>query len=275
MIHFNCLLTILLLVTPLLAQEDTEQKRSAATLKNGLREAGKYDIRVPAGERPFAQLEPVSLLKWQNTVNKSVHGNIFLWLRAGRPVVIASIYQFYSPKQSFEGEFQSLSLGPLQVQREGVAVWSPKEAGVVLKPFEEDTAPSDSKPLRLIAMRKLAERFTGNLVDWDRQSYRLRLMPKPLYRYESTDPELLDGAIFSLTYTTDPEVLVLVEARKTAQGFRWMYGFGRMNVGDVTVYENDKMIWSAPRLESPYYYPQGSYTLMKDLPLPNSAALSD
>ncbi len=265
------LLTCLWLTAPLCAQSDTEQERSAATLKNGLAEAAKYEIRPATGDRTPALLNPVSVLKWQNTVNKSVHGNIFVWLKAGRPEAIASIYQFYSPKTSFEAEFQSLAVYPLQVQRDGVAVWSSKEAGVVLKPFNEDATPGDSKPQRLIAMRKLADRFTGNLVDWDKQSYRLRLMPKPLYRYESTDPEVLDGGLFSLTYTTDPEVLVVVEARKSPQGFRWMYGFGRMNVGEITVFEDEKTVWSAPRLEHPYHFPTGSYTLMKDLPLPETA----
>lgn len=263
-----------LAVSQVHAQTETEQERSAETLKNGLIEAARYHIRPASGQSRAAQLHPTSLLKWQNTVDKSVHGNIFVWTSAGRPEAIASIFQFYSPKQEFAAEFQSLAVTPLDVQRDDVTVWSPDRAGVELKPFEDSSPPSSATGPRLIQMRQLADRFTGSLVDWSGETYRLRLMPKPLFRYASTDPAVLDGALFALTYTTDPEVLVVVEARQTASGYRWMYGFGRMNVGELKVFEQDMTIWEVPRLKDPFYYKSGTYTLFKDLskPIPVIAA---
>ena len=58
------------------------------------------------------------------------------------------------------------------------------------------------------------------------QAWELRLLPKPLYRYESTDPEVLDGAVFALVSSagTDPEIILLIEARKTPEGPRWVFG---------------------------------------------------
>jgi hypothetical protein len=121
-------------------------------------------------------------------------------------------------------------------------------------------------------MRQLAEQFSVQITDWSNETYRLRLLPKPLFRYESTDPEVLDGALFAFTYTTDPEVLVMVEARKTDNGFRWMYGLARMNIGELRVSYRDKEIWKADRLEHPYFYKNGIYTLFMDLPLPKPNA---
>jgi hypothetical protein len=250
------------------AQSDDERTRSEETLKNCRVEAASYLIRANQGDQTPFKWQPESLLKWQNTINRSVHGNFYVWTKDGRPEVVASIYQFYSPKLEFSAELQSLSLTPFVLEKKGEKLWTPKEPGLVLKMFDDTSAPPTSKPGRLIKMRQLTDQFTGEMTDWTGNSYRLRLMPKPLFRYESTDPQVLDGALFSLTYTTDPEVLVIVEARKSDDGYRWMYGFGRMNVGDLKVFHRDKEIWNAERLKSPFYYKDGVYTLFNELPIP-------
>ena len=52
----------------------------------------------------------------------------------------------------------------------------------------------------------------------------LRLLPRPVYEYESDDPEILSGALLMLVaYTTDPDILLLIEARETAEGPRWFF----------------------------------------------------
>jgi hypothetical protein len=117
-------------------------------------------------------------------------------------------------------------------------------------------------------MRTLADRFTVQLTDWSGETYRLRLLPRPLFRYGSPDSEVVDGALFAFTYTTDPELLVMVEARKSAKGVRWMYGHARMNIGELKVSYRGREVWTADRLEHPYFYKDGVYTLFKDLPLP-------
>ena len=63
---------------------------------------------------------------------------------------MASIYQFYSPKRDFCAEFHSLSLDPLVAVKNGKELWTPKEPGVVLKPFDDAAEPSPSKPQRLV-----------------------------------------------------------------------------------------------------------------------------
>jgi hypothetical protein len=263
---------VLMLAIPALAagaQPDDDRQRSAATLENGRREAGLYVIRPAQRDDEPITLYAEPLLQWHNSVNQSVHGNIFLWTKAGRPEIVASIYQFYSPKVEFAAEFQSLSPGPLVIEKNGAEVWTPREPGVVLKEFEDAAEPPPTRPQRLVTMRQLAGQFSVQLTDWSGETYRLRLIPRPLYRYESTDDEVLDGALFAFTYTTDPELLVMVEARKSGDGFRWMYGHARMNVGELTVSYRDREVWKADRLEHPFLYKDGVYTLFMGLPLPN------
>jgi hypothetical protein len=251
------------------AQAQADRDPAEETLENGRQEAALYSLRAADDEKSRIVLNEDSLLRWHNSVNQSVFGNIFVWLKAGRPELVASIYRFYEPKVEFAAEFQSLSLGPLVMEKNGEEVWTPKEPGVVFEEFDGAAAPSQSKPQRLIEMRKLAEQFSVQLTDWSNETYLLRLMPRPLVRYESPESEVLDGALFAYTYTTDPELLVMVEARKSGDGYRWMYGLARMNIGELKVTHREREVWTAPRLEHPYLYKDGVYTLFMNLPLPN------
>jgi hypothetical protein len=264
------LLVFAIQVMPVTAQSDDDRERAAATLENGQLEAALYVTRRAEDDQKPIKLNVESVLKWHNSVNQSVHGNIFVWTKEGRPEIVASIYQFYSPKVEFAAEFQSLSLDPLVIEKRGKQVWTPKEPGIVLKAFDDATEPPSSKPQRLTKMKQLADEFTVQLTDWSSETYRLRLMPRPLFRYESTDSQVLDGALFAFTYTTDPELLVMVEARKSDNGFRWMYGHARMNVGELKVSYRDREVWRADRLEHPYLYKNGVYTVFMNLPLPKS-----
>jgi hypothetical protein len=248
-------------------EEDREQ--AASTLADGRMEAALYTIRpADLDDDKSIKLHPEPVLTWNNSVDQSVYGNIFLWTRAGRPEAVASIYQFYSPKTDFCAEFQSLSLDRLVVTKDGKEIWTPKEPGIVLKVFDDAAEPSPSKPQRLVEMRRLASQFSVQLTDYSRETYRLRLLPRPLLRYGSPKEDVLDGALFAFTYTTDPELLVMVEARKTDKGNCWHYAHARMNIGELKVSYGDREIWAAERLEYPYLRKDDIYTLFQGLPLP-------
>jgi hypothetical protein len=49
----------------------------------------------------------------------------------------------------------------------------------------------------------------------------LRLLSQPLYRYESTLPEVVDGALFTFVTGTDPELMLVIEARRAFPGGAW------------------------------------------------------
>ena len=67
-------------------------------------------------------------------------------------------------------------------------------------------------------MRSIAGGFAGRLLDArvERagEEQALRLLPKPLYRYERPDgpTSSSDGALFAFVLGTDPEVFLLLEA---------------------------------------------------------------
>ena len=96
----------------------------AAALKLTLPAAAEYEIRVGDEEKPLELLkEPV--LKWSNPDRGEVHGNVFLWTRGGRPLVVGALYKWFSPYTHMAHEFQSLAEVPVTAAFHGTPVWKP------------------------------------------------------------------------------------------------------------------------------------------------------
>ena len=57
---------------------------------------------------------------------------------------------------------------------------------------------------------------------------------------------MIDGALFGFVYATDPEIILVIEARKGSAGPEWQYTTARMN--SLTLRLNHKGVeaWSAP-----------------------------
>ena len=75
------------------------------------------------------------------------------------------------------------------------------------------------------------------------------LLPQPLYRYESTDPNILDGAVFAFVTSagTDPEVFLVLEARKPAGNGEpaWEYALARCTDLNLRVSHKGTVVFTA------------------------------
>jgi hypothetical protein len=100
-------------------------------------------------------------------------------------------------------------------------------------------------------MRRLAQEFAGYSVDRDNKRWDLRLLPTPLYRYPAARTGVIDGALFALVSSagTDPEVLLLIEARQDQGKTRWEYACGRFSDWELHVQRKDKEVFSSVRSE--------------------------
>ena len=105
---------------------------------------------------------------------------------------------------------------------------------------------------RLLQMRRLAQEFTGHEVDSEGKKWDLRLLPAPLYRYPGGKTGVVDGALFTLVSNagTDPEVLLLIEAKETDGKLRWQFACGRFSDRSLYVQRKDKEIWTSIRSET-------------------------
>jgi hypothetical protein len=225
-----------------------EKARALSFRPFAKREAAAYTIRLEGSDRPLT-LRPESVLTYSNPVMGAVYGEVFVWTADGRPEVVAAIYRFYSPGQYRENEFHSLALGKLTAERDGVAVWTPSRAGLELKPIPGAPAPADSAATRLRQMRALAQEFTGRQINRAGVDREMRLLAQPIYRYENTKGDLIDGGLFVFVQVTDPEVFLLIEARRPREGAPvWLFGATRMHGIDLRLNHRGRPIWNAPEI---------------------------
>lgn len=224
---------------------DEDSKVAAAErlafMKNS---ASAFRISFDADQKETVlKLHPDPIFR-SNTMGFS-NGGLFLWTVNGRPEAVAEI--IYSTKQNkWRHNFQSLSTQKLSAQRDGKTIWTPSSAGIELKRIKDVGPPAESKPRRLSQMKSIARSFNATVTTRRSGENSLRLLPKPLYRYEDTDPDLLDGALFCMVMGTSAEAILLLEARKTNKGDQWHYGLAPLSPCATVATYKDKPVWSVP-----------------------------
>ena len=98
-------------------------------------------------------------------------------------------------------------------------------------------------------MRELPSDFAAHSIDYDEKTWELRMLPQPLYRYDSTDPAVIDGALFTFVSSagTDPEVIIVIEAQQTDAGPQWQYAVCRFSDHNLHVKLKGAEIWTSIR----------------------------
>lgn len=229
---------------------DVESLRSHEAEQNAVVEAGRYRFTAGDGgdEGQAAQLVSQPVLTWSNPAAGSLHGSVFLWTEAGRPLVAGSLYQWFAPFTHRSHEFVSLATAPLRADYAGSEVWKTVDPGVMLAPLPEAPLPAASPALRLVQMRAMLRQFTATKVDREGMQHELRPLTQPVYRYRPIRSDLIDGALFVFVQGTDPELWLMLEARLHDRQRRWEFAAARMNSVDLNLRHNGKPIWQAEAL---------------------------
>jgi hypothetical protein len=225
-----------------------EKTRAALSSEHGIKEVRSFSIRSAGPGGQEFHLVPKPVLKWSNPVVGSVHGEVYVWTLKGRPEVVSSFLEWFQPIQSQEVELHSLSLGPLVADRPDHLSWTSNQPGVELKPIPDAPAPAATPAQRLRQIRELAKDFTARQLAASGVDYEMRLLLQPIYRYERTEGDLIDGALFAIVHATDPEVFLQIEARKVGGATQWQYSLARFNSNLMTVSHKGREIWTAPQI---------------------------
>ena len=103
-------------------------------------------------------------------------------------------------------------------------------------------------------MNALARQFRGEFSPHTApdKSSRLRLLSKPMFRYQSTDEQIVDGAVYGFVDSTDPEMLLLIEAHRSDTGISWVYSPARSRHDPLRLYHRGELVWQVPRLAPPW-----------------------
>lgn len=198
------------------------------------------------GEATY-ELHTAPVLRWNQPVRGGDDGAVFVWQRNGRPEIIGTIFAWPHADgyRVVVHEMHSLSSIPLAGKYQGQPIWKIDKPSVEMKAIPEAPAPSKSEAARLTQMRALARDFSARSIDRQESEWELRLLAQPLYRYDIKKPgDVLDGALFAFAQGTDPEVILILEARREKEEFLWEYGLGRFSDLKLHVKLKNKEVWS-------------------------------
>jgi hypothetical protein len=265
------------------AKDDAAEQQAAQAKRDRLLEiytieAAAYTIHRDSNRQKRVELRREPVYVWTNPVRDGGQdGAVFIWTCRGQPEVLGSIFSapVTGPRRLYH-EFHSLSLSVLDVQRSGTYThtWTPLAPGIDPQPIAGAPNPAHSAPQRMAQMRALVRDFSASTKDHQDRRWELRMLPQPFYRYESTDPDVLDGALFSFVTSagTDPEALLVIEARKPAGNDHrvWHSAVARFTDTELWVRHKGKEIFTAPLLpyNQPEQDPKHRYRVFHDRDIP-------
>lgn len=259
---------VLMLAVQAGAEEPSKVTRQARLNKLHLAQAGQHKFNVDSQTQLKLQEKPIYL--WTNPTRNNVQeGAVYVWMKEDRPEVIATVFshpeQGSTKVRSLTHEFHSLSREVFEhshPQRR----WKPR-AGIETKPIEGAPAVAKSKTRRKLQIKGLLGDFTAHSMSLNRDNrIQLRMLPSPIMTYQPKDDKVLEGSLFVLAagVGTDPEVILMIEAVKHEDDYRWEYAVCRYSDQNLYVQHKKKDIWTSVRGGANAFMndPQHLYQLM-------------
>lgn len=241
-----------LMVGQVVSDERSEQDKLVASwLKVSLAHAKDYVIHPKdRKDQPF-ELLPKPVFRHSQPVRGDDIGAVYLWIDGEkRPAVIGTTFGFSIDDglRSMAHEFHSLADTPLKTTWRGTSHWRPSTAGVSWKPIPKAPEPAESPGARLLQARTLARGFSARSVDHRDGRWELRLIPQPVYRYtDIKSPKSKGGAVFLFCQGTDPEIVLLIEARLIEGSTVWCYACAAFSDYELYLRRDGEEVWSVTR----------------------------
>jgi hypothetical protein len=242
-----------------IGQFDSREESSADRMKHPasalhalyLADAAEYRIYRDIRKEEMLQLRRQPVYAWTNpTRDGGQTGDVFVWTYRGRPEAVGSIFSHpWEGRRRVIHEFHSLS--PVVLYPEGNlrVRWQPK-SGAVLKAVPGAPSVAESRPQRIVQLKSLAREFSAySITPANGDRWELRLQTTPLLQYDAAGPDVLGGALFTFVTTagTDPEVMLLIEARNSEQGRQWMFTPARFSDYSLHLLHKSQQVWAAVR----------------------------
>jgi hypothetical protein len=144
----------------------------------------------------------------------------------------------------------NLSGDKVRASRNAKPWWNENESAIEWKSLAEKSGVAPGKPARLQQMKAMAREFAAHEF-WDPKNSRfeLRLLAQPIYRYTDEASGIVDGALFAFSNGTNPEVVLVMEARKQGDEASWEYGLARMGHAEMHVSLGSNEVWTVPRVD--------------------------
>src|SRR5262245_48312421 len=173
--------------------------------------------------------EPV--LRYIDSTRLTFDSTLWIYGAMGRPAAIVAVEHY--PKnpdmKHWLCEVASLSDERISVEYGRDIDWTANKPGLELSRLEGAPPPAGQSAARLTQIKQLQRRFTAHEKANIEGRIELRPLAKPLHQYQDADAGLIDGAILSFVNGTNPEVLLVLEARRMDDGTaEWQFGLVQM-----------------------------------------------
>jgi hypothetical protein len=223
-----------------------------------------HAFAIEGGNRTPASMAPKPLCRWNDPTREFSDGTLWIWKRESRPIAVMAI-EFYPQDKAYGRfwalEFTSLATGLFEVEGgehfdklygdmhpprpDGTLLWHPSQGGIDFRAIPDVPVPAATEAERLRQMREILRNFSAHEVyPANLQKCTLRLMSHPIDRYSERASGLIDGAIFAYANGTNPEVLLLLEARRTGAGqLAWSYAAAPLARATVALSLRRQDVW--------------------------------
>lgn len=237
------------------SQEPASKESQLKTRRFELMQKRVAEVLVRSNAEGFPErFSEQPIFRYTDPARSYVAAAIWKLGEKGRPLALITTelrpFSFGSPRIVYE----YLSLTPQKFTATGGDVgWAPESSAVEFKPIPKSPAPDETPERRLLQLRALARRFSGQETV-SGQKCELRLMPQPIHRYAPSEDAGADGAIFLLSFGTNPEAALFLES----DGKAWTYAVGRLaGAGKISVSIDDATAWEGTPVK---YLASSSYT---------------
>lgn len=254
------------------AKEEQAAQREQQ-LKDMQRSAAQYTLTSADAARRTFKFHETAVIRPSNPISGTKDGALYVWTDHGRPQAILKFFTFNN--QTYTHAWLSLSESKFVATRGGKVVWSPGQPGIQMRELPGAPPPAETAAARLRQMRTLAAGFgaTYTAVHLGAAPFELRLLPQPLFQYQTDDDDRADGALFGHVQSTMPVGLLLLESRpkldsrQAKAGPVWHYAYSSLVTGPLTARYADQQVFSLER-DSASTDRQQPFVLFRGQPVP-------
>jgi hypothetical protein len=242
---FSVIASLLICHGSLFSQESSEAEVANEDDPFAIPRMEAQQVEVLVNEKRIP-LRSTPLYTYDEKVRNWNTGTTWIWGAEGRPYVVLNLSTY---KRYRYIEFTSFSNEQITVSVSDGEVWKPKPNwDPTLIP--DAPKPAAARSSRLIQMRAMAKRFSASQFEDSGESYELRLLPQPIYRYKKESKASADGAFFAFVRESDLEIILVIDAVKNDKGeTQWYFDCRPVALNKQEVQLENTVVWAHERNE--------------------------
>ncbi len=236
------------LISMIVLNQATADEASLRAMQQRV-ESVKLAITDDRQAKPKLVSAPV--FRYSDELRHIEDAGIWLWADRGRPTAAMKVeyYKLGVHPRPWLYCFTSLAPALVSVDWPGERTFNASKPGIKWQSIADE--PAKTRAARLIQMRDIARRFSAEILrnPPKLERHQMRLLTRPLYRYEETSGDVLDGAVFGFTGTgTNPDLLLVLDFTKDVG---WRFGLTGMTAEGLSVTLDDRKVWEQPHATEP------------------------